>query len=156
MSANSLEDIFKVRRKVNIYLIFNKFVFFQKLKKDKSYFKIYKTVTFFCMILISLQKQNFSNFIEIKLNHPGEQQIISDNYNISDILIFDENDKLLNITEKKIIVDSINDTIKLYFRDNIINFSHMFSNLKNITEVHIHNLLGLNMSFSYTFSNCKI
>ena len=140
----------KEKNKVLIQSSQNINIISSKLKKDKIAREFYSIINFitFYLILFLLPEQALSdNYIEIKVNHQGEQQVLSDEF--KGVLP-------KNFVGKRIQVDSLSSTIKLEWDINITNFSHMFSNLKNITEVHIHNLLGLNMSFSYTFSNCKI
>ena len=153
MSANFLSSLLKEKRKVPIYSK-KKTQFFHKLQINKS--KIYKFVYFIIiyLILVSLSKQILSDkYIEIKVNQGGIQQILSDDFTFSDSLP-KVNSTSWNMAEKKINVYSKENFIKLSWDNSIKNFSHMFSNLKNINEVHIHNLLGLNNTFSYTFSNC--
>ena len=111
----------------------------------------------FEIISILLPKLIFSkNFMEIKVNQIGYNQIISDDYNDTlPFKVFVNNvPKLLR--NKKVYVESINDIIYLEWPiiTTEINVTYMFSNLTTIISVKM-NISGLNGNMSYMFYNCN-
>ena len=110
----------------------------------------------FEIISILLPKLIFSkNFMEIKVNQIGYNQIISNDYNDSlPFKVFVNNvPKLLR--NKKVYVESTDDLIYLEWPmiTAQINVTYMFSNLTTIFSVKM-NILGLNGNMSYMFYNC--
>ena len=111
----------------------------------------------FYLIFASLLKQILSNYIEITVNQSGEQQIISNEFSDhppSRAFIGATSLTLIGDRKNRINVNLAPSTIKLEWDNCIVNFSNMFSNLENIIEVKITNLLCQNSIFSFTFSNC--
>ena len=111
----------------------------------------------FEIISILLPKLIFSkNFMEIKVNQIGYNQIISDDYNDTlPFKVFVNNvPKLLR--NKKVYVESINDLIYLEWPmiTTNINVTYMFSNLTTIISVKM-NISGINGNMSYMFYNCN-
>ena len=98
-----------------------------------------------------------NNYISIKLNSIGFQHIISDDYNISQfpprIYI---NKKITVLRNKKVLINSINDTIRLEWFNTFPNMSYMFANLENIESVNISNMFSDTYpnNISYMFYNC--
>ena len=103
--------------------------------------------------MILLQKQILSNYIEIKVNKEGEQLVLSNDFTGTNPSIYID-DVLKTTTESIIQVDSISSKIRLQWNNPITNFAYMFSNLKNIAEVNISNLIDEDSKFYYTFNNC--
>ena len=82
MCVNQLNALIKAKRKLLEGTRQEKTHLFQTNKKDIINFEIYKIVNFiiFFLIFVLLPKQVLSHYIEIKVNQPGEQQILSDKY----------------------------------------------------------------------------
>ena len=155
MFGNFIKFYSKEKSKAHIDSALHKSHSFRKVKNDKLMIQLYKVFDYILiyLILILLPKQIKSNYIEIKVNETKQQQIISDNFIgpfPSKIYL---NDVPRNFS-KLIQADFEFSTIKLVWNNRINNFSYMFSNITNITEAHIWNLLGKYNVFSYTFSNC--
>ena len=144
MFGNFIKFYSKEKSKAHIDSALHKSHSFRKVKNDKLMIQLYKVFDYILiyLILILLPKQIKSNYIEIKVNETKQQQIISDNF--------------IGPFPSKIYLNADFEfsTIKLVWNNRINNFSYMFSNITNITEAHIYNLLGKNNAFSYTFSNC--
>ena len=136
-----------------------KFEFYNKNKK-KSLYLIYSNVINFILfeiISILLPKTIFSiNFMEIKVNQIGYNQILSDNYNgILPIKVcINSIPKLLR--NRKVYVESIDDLIYLEWPASSykIDVTYMFSNLTSITSVRM-NIFGIDGNMSYMFYNCN-
>ncbi len=130
--------------------------FFNTSKNNKLSSEFYEIFNFilFYQILILLPKPIISNYIELKVNQPGEQQILSDEFKGTPPSKYYVGDNQINVNEKRIQIESESSTIKLEWSGTITDFSSMFSNLENITEIKIDHLLGKNNNFSFTFSNC--
>ena len=92
-------------------------------------------------------------YIDIKVNTVGNVQIISNDY-INTLPQVKVKGNTLSLINKKISVDSINDTISLVYETSLNNFSNMFKNIEIITDVHMYNQIGSNNTFSYMFQNC--
>ena len=130
--------------------------FFDKPKNNKTNIEFYQIINFilFYLALILLPKQISSNYIELKVNQPGEQQILSDEFAGTPPSLYYVGDNPVSANDKRIQIESESSTIKLEWSGTITDFSSMFSNLENITEIKIDHLLGKNNNFSFTFSNC--
>ena len=91
------------------------------------------------------------HYIQIKFNNIGESQVISSSYggNLPYISGTDGSSQ-----SRSVIVESIEDTIKLQWDEPLTDFSHMFENLENITSVEIINMFTDNIILSYMFKNC--
>ena len=155
MNVNSKKDLSKERKKIPEGSTLREKCLFRKLKIYKLKFQFYRIVNaiIFYEILILLPKQILSNYINIKVNQPGTQQVLSDGFNNLPSSVY-VNDIQTNLNDKKIQINSISSIIKLVWNNKMSNFSYMFNNLKNITEVNITNLIGINSTFYFTFSNC--
>ena len=149
-------NFFIIKRKVLVEPVQKNIQSFHKFKKHKINLESYKILDFisFYLILVLLPKQILSQYIEIKVNQPGEQQVLSDDYDG----IFPSSSYVdgtyKNLIVKKIQVSSESSIIRLGWNNYITNFKRMFSNLKNIIEIHINNLHYNGTIFSFTFSNC--
>ena len=155
MFGNSIKFYSKEKSKAHIDSALHKSHSFRKVKNDKLMIQLYKVFDYILiyLILILLPKQIKSNYIEIKVNETKQQQIISDNF----IGPFPSKIYLNGVQRnfsKLIQADFEFSSIILVWNNPINNFSYMFSNITNITEAHIWNLLGKYNVFSYTFSNC--
>ena len=165
MVVNFPPDLLKEKRKVPLNSSLKKYKLSNKFGIGQTYLEIYKFVNFifFYLILFLLPKQiilsDESNeyYIKITVNQEGEQQIISDDFNFGRIPTPEASLESWNYTTRKYYATPSTKTIKLSWDSSpkIKNFSYMFSNLKNINEIHIYHILGENnINFSYTFLNC--
>ena len=57
-------------------------------------------------------------------------------------------------SNKKVFIDSINETVKLEFKSSFSNFSYMFNNLTSITFINIYSMFAKQCNMSYMFANC--
>ena len=129
-----------------------------KTKKVSLYQKYSKiiNVTIFEFILILLPKTIFSkNYMKIKVNKEGYNQIISDDYTDSLPSKVSVNNKPKAMDNKIVYVESIKYIIYLEWPNDKteINVVYMFSNLTNIISVEM-DIFGLNGNMSYMFYNC--
>ena len=158
------ENIFN-NKNINIYRTninkkenFNKIVFIPIIKKS-IFIKKYSFIINFILIeiffiLLSIVICNEQHYVEIKVNKIGYIQIISDEYKgilpnkiIIDNIILSEINKTINI-------NSTDNSILLIYNKAISDYSFMFSNLKNIVQVHMNNTFGKDNNMSYMFYNC--
>ena len=110
------------------------FEFKNKIKKKSLYLRYSKVINFilFEIISILLPKSIFSiNFIEIKVNQIGYNQIISDYYNDTLPSIVLINNLPILMRNKKVYAKSMDDLIYLEWPDDKteINVINMFNNL---------------------------
>ena len=110
-------------------------------------------ILFEIIFLILPLKIISENYIEIKVNEIGYNQILSDKYT-GRIPYAYVNNTHQSLSNKKINIESINDTIKLKWDYYLTDFSYMFANLTSITSVHINNMFGKDSILSYMFYNC--
>ena len=125
--------------------------------KKKFLFNYSLTIILFGFIFLFFPKKvlTYEHYIILKVNQPGYQQILSDEYsgkNPSAIYIKDE---VKVLYEKKIYVENITYEIKLEWDNSFTNFSYMFYNLTNITYALMYYISGNNCNMSYMFYNCK-
>ena len=97
------------------------------------------------------------NYITLKLGSIGYQQIISDEYNISrfypDKVYI--NDDLHILKGKKVLINSLNDIVRIEWTNTNQKLNYMFTNLNNIISVNINNMLNNSLNnISYMFYNC--
>jgi len=156
MYRNVIKYLYKEKSKEHIDSTLKKTYLYRKFKTDKLDFHLYKIIDYFLiyLILILLQKQILSNYITIRVNETKEQRILSDEFrgpSPSYILL---NDLYIEYRSKIIQVDFNFSTIRLGWNNRINNFAYMFSNINDIIEVNITNLINNNTIFSSTFSNC--
>ena len=135
-----------------------KIIIISKTKKVSLYQKYSKiiNVTIFEFILILLPKTIFSkNYMKIKVNKEGYNQIISDDYRDSLPSKISVNNKPKAMDNKIVYVESIKYIIYLEWPNDKteINVVYMFSNLTNIISVEM-DIFGLNGNMSYMFYNC--
>ena len=92
-------------------------------------------------------------YIDIKVKAIGNIQILSNDYiiRLPQVRI---NGNVQSLNNKKISVDSLDDTISLIYSTSLNDFSKMFKNLESITYVYMYNQIGGNTTFSYMFQNC--
>ena len=107
---------------------------YNKIKKDKFEleFYIFNSILFY-LILLLLPKQiilSNNNYIEIKVNQIGEQQVLSDSYTSTRPTESYVNGVQRSLNDKKILIESTSSTIKLKWNVNLTNFSNMFKDLK--------------------------
>ena len=129
----------------------------EKLNVIKKYSEVVNFLLFFEIIFILLPKAIFSkNFMEIKVNQIGYNQIISDYYNDTLPSIVLINNLPILMRNKKVYAKSMDDLIYLEWPDDKteINVINMFNNLDNIISVNM-NIFGENGNMSYMFYNCK-
>ena len=131
----------------------------QKIEKLNLSQKQSKIINFILIEIISilLPKAIFSkNFMEIKVNKMGYNQIISDDYNDTRPSRVIVNNLPILMKNKKVYIESINDLIYLEWPDDEteINVVSMFRNLDSIISVNM-NIFGKNGNLSYMFYNCK-
>ena len=133
--------------------------FVQKIKNISLMRKYSKVINFilFEIISISLPKIIFSlNYIKIKVNKIGYNQIISDYYSDappSKVLINNENGLPILMRNNKVYVEFKDKYIYLEWSKDSINVSYMFCNLTSITDVSM-NIFASNKNMSYMFYNC--
>ena len=135
-------------------------------KKSKFIFKninsIFINILFIKFILISflektLSYPNSNNYILLKVNNTGDQQIFSDYYNISKFYpdrIYVGN-RIQILRDKNVLINTKNDIIRIEWFNTYPNMSYMFANLESITSVTINNMLNNSLNnLSYMFYNC--
>ena len=96
--------------------------------------------------------------IQLKLGEIGDQQIFSDEYNISQYYPYriKINNELHILRNKKILLENTNHLIDIEWNNEYQNFSYMFANLRTITYANIiQNFKSQDMDTSYMFYNCK-
>ena len=96
--------------------------------------------------------------IQLKLGEIGDQQIFSDEYNISQYYPYriKINNELHILRNKKILLENIDHLIDIEWNNEYQNFSYMFANLRTITYANIiQNFKSQDMDTSYMFYNCK-
>ena len=127
----------------------------------KKYFNIINCLLFY-YILFSLPRKIKSyntpeNYIILKVGGIGEQQIISDLYDIDKFKPYRIfiNEELQIMRDKKVPIKSINDIIKIEWLKTNPNLTYMFADLKNIETIILNNMLNSNNNnLSYMFYNC--
>ena len=149
MDNNLIKNLSKERIKIPRDFRQKTNYLYNKIKKDKFEleFYIFNSILFY-LILLLLPKQI------ILSNNNYIQQVLSDYYRSTLPTESYVNGEQRSLNDKKILIESTPSVVKLKWNVNLTNFSYMFSNLKNITEVKIVNLIVNKTDFSYTFSNC--
>ena len=99
------------------------------------------------------------HYITLQVNEIGFQQIFSDNYDINEfypakIYI---NDKIHILRNKKVLIESVNDTIRIEWFNTNKNLTYMFANLQSIASITLNNMLNSagNNNMSNMFYNCQ-
>ena len=112
-------------------------------------------LSYFSLFLLAT-KAFLSNehFIYIKVNKVGYNQILSNEYIGTLPSKLFVNEKLAYLNNKKLYINSTNDQIILQWDNTLSNFSFMFSNLNNIANVFLSNIVGYVSNMSYMFKNC--
>ena len=132
----------------------------EKINSNKENFKI-RNPLLSIMLLFIIQKGVFlleQYSIEIKVNRIGNIQILSDEYtgllpNKSSI----KQKRFIYMDEhsRNVLIQSLDELIVLEWENKLSNFSHMFSNLFDITSININkNIFGDNSNLEYMFYNC--
>ena len=143
-----LLDYFK-KQKNKVLILQNqinnkKFTQIKRNKINSEFYSIANYILFYLILFLLLEQTisdtTYEHYIIITVNQQEEQQPLSDEYKGVRPAIFPN--------------APTSSTITLEWDKTITDFSHMFSNLKNIDEVYIHHLLGIHSIFSFTFSNC--
>ena len=82
MTKNLIQFLLKERKNIPLNSFLKKSYLFRKFKKDKLELQLYQIVNYILVYLslILLPKQVLSNYIEIKVNQTGEQQVLSDEF----------------------------------------------------------------------------
>ena len=148
---NSIEQIFLSTSKDGGRSIFN-----NNKKKDKmnrnnvchldSYSINYLLFQYILLILLKaiLSYTSPIPYITLQVKKIGEQQIFSDKFDINGFYPFKiyVNNELQILRNKKVFVESPNDTIKIEWTHTNKNMSYMFANLQDITSIILNNMLN--------------
>ena len=145
--------------------IIQKNIYKNKAKKANNnfYYKNFFFINIFLfeIILFILNKKVFAlttsnNYIEIHVADKGEQQIISDKYNLEiDYSLIYVNERVKILRNKKVSLDNENSNIRIEWDKTKSDFTHMFENINSITSITINNLLDSSFTnISYMFYNC--
>ena len=134
-----------------------------KIKKEISIKKIRNKnnikVRIFQLIFLFLPNIIISNnnIIELTLNAIGNQQIISDKFNIIDYYPskIRVNSEIQILREKKVFVYSTTDIITISWDTLNDNLTYMFADLSNIVSIKLNKMLSPNCNISYFAYNCK-
>jgi len=99
------------------------------------------------------------HYITLQVNKIGEQQIFSDEYDIdgfypAKIYI---NNQIQILRNKTVLIESVNDTIRIEWFNTNKNMAYMFANLQSITSITLNNMLNSagNNNMSNMFYNCQ-
>ena len=106
----------------------------------------------FSSILIVLLKQilpKYNQYIEIKVNEKGRNQILSNEY-IGDYPYVSG----VKLTTKYYNFSSTDASIKFEWSNKFSDFSYMFNNLKTITYIKIYDMFNGKINLSNMFRNC--
>ena len=128
---------------------------------DKFNFKYYYFINFLLLIcvLFFLPKKISSSYkVTLTLKEIGKQQIFSEGYNIIDYnpAIIKVNNRIEQLNNKKIEIQSINYKIIIEWETPHSNLSYMFANLTNISTASINYTFdSKEMNISHMFYNCK-
>ena len=114
------------------------------------------TIVFFLLLIPKIVSLSNEHYIELIFNKEGENQVLSDEYiGALPSKIFSNGKKILYMnSNKKVFIDSINETVKLEFKSSFSNFSYMFNNLTSITFINIYSMFAKQCNMSYMFANC--
>ena len=137
------------------------------LKIKKTYFRpvLFNLTNFslFLLVFLLLPRKIFTDsncYIELKVNKPGENQILSNEYNANFPINYKYDDGETNeLHDKFFNFSSTEKTIKLFWSNcyYFTNFSFMFKGLTTITEVHVNymfNQYSRHSNLSYMFMDC--
>ena len=141
--TSNFHKSYSIKRSVILNFIFFRFINILILK--------YLLLLLPIKVVVSSEYQ-----IELKLEEDGEQQIFSDEYNISEYypekIMVNNETKILNNT--KILLESKNFSIYIKWNNSNLDLSYMFANLENIISASI-NCDNYNCTnTSYMFYNC--
>jgi len=124
--------------------------------KVKNAIPNYSLVKFLLFIIYKIIVSNCA-YIQIKVNLIGNQQILSDYYDIEKYYpfrIYINDNEVQILREKKVFVSKITDVIKLEWIHSYRNLSYMFANVSSITSITMNNMIDQNCNVSYMFYNC--
>ena len=112
----------------------------------------------FLIFLINIIGFSYEIDITLKVNGIGNQQIISDAYNISEnypyrIMINGEAQVQI-LRDNMVYVGNYGDKIQLKWTTTHDNFSYMFANITSIISATLNNINSPNANFSHMFYNC--
>ena len=140
---------------------------FNQIKKNNSFFYRINShfIKFFIIRYIlfilpikAVSDINPENYIILKIDFRGEQQIFSDEYDLDKCkpyrIYIDDIAQVLR--KKKLLVKSKDRIIKIEWVNSCQNLTYMFANLQNIESIELYNMIhpsGVNMS--YMFYNCQ-
>ena len=121
----------------------------------QRYSKIISFILFEIIFLFLPKIITTINYMEIKVNQLGYNQIFSDVYTgpIPSKVLFDEMPFLL--VNKIVYVESLDNPIYFEWKEPINDFSFMFSNLSSINSIKINFPLQNNCNMSNMFYNCS-
>ena len=134
----------------------------KKKMSNNFYYNNFINIFLLEFILFILHNKNIfvtssENYIIIKVDNIGEQQIFSDQYNLDKYKPFRiyVNDRIKILRGKKISLDIKPSTIKIEWLKTIPDFTYMFANIDSIKSIEINNLLNqASTNISYMFYNC--
>ena len=120
----------------------------KKKMSNNFYYNNFINIFLLEFILFILHNKNIfvtssENYIILKVDNIGEQQIFSDQYNLDKYKPFRiyVNDRIKILRGKKISLDT-SSTIKIEWNQTISDFTYMFANIDSIKSIEINNLLN--------------
>ena len=126
----------------------------KKIHIFKKYLNIINFILLeYLLILLPRQILAQDYYIELKVGKTGYQQIISDNYRNYPWIIY-VNDEIQILRENRVNIKSIDDRIKLVWKDRFADFSYIFYNLTSITSIHLNNISIGYCDMSFMCFNC--
>ena len=155
---NIFSIISNQKRKKHIKNEFRRTILY--LKINKKYFqKIY--LFLFIYILFLFPKRIYllgEYYIEMKFNKEGYNQVISDEFlgELPSKISVEGKDLFFTNKNKKVYINNKDEIIRLEWTNTLSNFSYMFSNLKNIIYIDIHNMFVKNCNMTFMFNNCHL
>ena len=122
---------------------------------------LFLNLNIFKLLLIFISILQLSNEIDItlKVNGIGNQQILSDAYNIGQyppfrIILINTDQQVQILRDKMVYVNSLSDKIQFQWKKTYHNFSYMFANVSSIISVTLNNINSANSNLSHMFYNC--
>ena len=121
----------------------------------QRYSRVINIILFEIIFLFLPKRITTINYMEIKVNQLGYNQIFSDIYTgpMPSKVLYDEMPFLL--VNKLVYVESLDNPIYFEWEDSIIDFSFMFNNITSINSIKINFPLPSNCNMSNMFSNCS-
>ena len=130
-----------------------------KMPKGNVFPKFYEIANFILpgliLMLLPIQVNLASNYIELQFNNAGLNQYLSDQYTNTNPSYVYVNNIPQNTNNKKVTIGSINDKVKLDWQTSTLtDFSNMFSGLTNIISITMNFNYGKDTKMSYMLKNC--